>query len=364
MRITAGLRGGRKIWELDNDALRLTVMAGGGHIAALRLRRGPAVNPFWVPVWQTMDPWRYRRNDAKRYGVKLLAAICGHNLCLSAFGSPSPEEERAGLGNHGEAPVVRWRQRRKSVGAGRLSFTYGCRLPIAQMDFERTIGLRAGSTRIHVREQVRNLARRDVPFTMCEHVTFGPPFLERGVTLFDLPAGRSHTFPAVFGAVQRLKPDSEFRWPQGPGPKGTVDMRTLAARQKNSDFSAQLIDPRREQAWFSAVNPRQGLLIAYLWRRADFPWVGNWEENGARRAAPWAGTSLTRGMEFGNAPFPLGLRKAVEQGRLFGAPTYAWLPARSTVAMEFDILAQPVAPNCRGVKNIRLTGNRVEIEWV
>lgn len=363
MNISVEKRTGRKLWRMDNDRLSLDLMEGGGHIAGLELKDRPGVNPFWVPVWKTIDPWTYRPSDEKRYAARLLAAICGHNLCLGSFGEPSPEEARAGLGGHGEAPVVRWVLKKKTVSARGLSLTYGCRMPLVQMDLERTVTMHRNSAVVAVREKVKNLARRDVPFTMCEHVTLGPPFLDRGVTLFDMPATRSHTFPGVFGDSQRLKVDTDFVWPEGPGVRGRkVDMRQIDPTLKSSDFSTQLMDPRHEHAWFSAVNPRLGLLLAYVWKRADFPWVGNWEENFGRKSAPWNGKSLTRGMEFSNTPYPIGLRQSVSLGRLFGAPTYDWLPALGTRTLDFSIIAQPVDARCKGVAAIKPVGTAFEID--
>jgi hypothetical protein len=338
-------------------------MKGGGHLAGLRLRGGPAVNPYWVPVWRTIEPWAYRPADAKRYGIRLLACISGHNLCLHEFGDPSPEEQRAGLGCHGEAPVARWRALRKRVTRAGLEFVCGCELPIAQMRFERAIAMRRDRRVIRIRETVTNLARRDAPFTMCEHATFGPPFLERGVTVFDMSATRGHTFPGVFSDRPRLKRDTPFLWPEGPGLRGPVDLRLYETRFRSfSDFTTQLMDPRREDAWFSAVNPRLGLLVAYIWRRADFPWLGNWEENAARREAPWAGRSLTRGMEFANTPFPQSLRQAVDRARFQGQPTFRWLPARGHWTTSYSILAETVPAGCRGVGDVRAKGSGFAVD--
>lgn len=352
MKIQSMTQWGRRVVHLDNGAAELTIMLGGGHIADLRLRGGPAVNPFWVPVWKSLEPWRYRPSMAAHYGQKLLAAIFGHNLCLGNFGEPSPEEQKAGLGSHGEAPVARWRVLRRSTAGRMLKFAYGCDMPIAGMSMVRTITSRKNSSIFHVRETITNLARRDLPFTICEHVTFGPPFLEREVTIFDMPATKGHTFPGVFGQPQRLRMNAVFEWPAGPGERGPVDLRKIQ-RARNSDFSAQLIDPRRDLGWFSAVNPKLGLLVAYVWKRADFPWVGNWEENYARAAAPWNRKSLTRGMEFANGPFPESIREAVNRNRLFGTPTFAWLPARGTVGLNYFIIARSVPGGCKGVADIR-----------
>ena len=355
MRIAGCKFGSRRAWELDNGKLRLVMLQGGGHIASVALNGQPSVNPLWRPVWRGLEPWEYKARHEKKYGLKLQATIAGHNLCLGWFGEPSDEEAAAGMGCHGEASIVRWRLLGKKASKRGVSMTCGCEMPVAQMGFRRTLTSRAGSNIIHIKEQVRNLSRRDVPFTMCQHVTVGPPFLEKGVTLFDMPATKAHTFPDVFGDRQRLKTGKAFKWPDGPGARGeTVDMRLMDKRYRVSgDFSTQLMDPARSDAWFSAVNPKQGLMLAYAWKRDDFPWVGNWEENYGRKESPWNGKSLTRGMEFANTPFPVGLRRAVDMGEFLGEKTYRWLPAKGKYEVEYDIILEPVPPNCKGVADIR-----------
>lgn len=353
MRIRSTTMHNRQGWLIDNGVLQLFVMKGGGHIADLRLKGVEKINPFWAPPWKSIEPWDYdQKRDGSRYALKLLACIYGHNLCLSAFGDPSPEEEKCGITCHYEAPVARWSLIRKKITRRSILLEYGCKLPAAQMRFSRAVSMRAGSNIIRIRETIQNLARRDVPFTVCQHVTFGPPFVEPGVTAFDMPSRKGHTFPAKFGSPQRLKIDRGFKWPDGCGVKGKVDLR-FTGKNKYSDFFTNLIAPGRETAWFSAVNPRFGLLVAYAWRRSDYPWLGVWEENRGRQAAPWNGKALTRGMEFANAPFPLGLRKSVDLGRFFGEKTFAWLPARGKVIHEYSILAARVGRDSAGVADIR-----------
>lgn len=357
---------GRKTWRLDNDALTLTVMQGGGHFQSLALTADPSLNPFWTPHWKSMEPWRFQpKRHAAHYQIPLLAGICGHNICFAHFGDPSPEEAGAGLGTHGEAPVRRWNVERQNVSRRGVTFAYGCRLPIAEMTLTRRILMPRGSHVIHVRETVRNLTRRDVPFGLCQHVTFGAPFLEPGVTRFDMSATRGHTFPGTFGTPQRLRNDMVFAWPEGPGRNGKpVDLRTM--RQKpNSDFSAQMMDPARENAWFSAVNPGRKLLVAYVWKRSDFPWLGNWEENYARNERPWNGKTLARGMEFSTSPFPSGLQSAVAMNPFQGQPTYRWLPARGTLQVDYALMMMPVNPACKGVADITpCPGNQYQIDLI
>lgn len=363
MQIIKTIRFGREGWELRNDKLSLFLMSGGGHIAGLQLEERLPVNPYWIPDWKSIDPSAYRPQDAKRYGVKLLAGIAGHNLCLGMFGDPSSDEQKAGLGCHGEAPVARWRVLSRKVTTRRLVFQYGCILKIAQMRFTRTITLEAGSSIVRIRECVENLSRRDTPFTMCQHVTFGPPFVEPQVAIFDVPATKGHSFPGPFGKPQRLKQDAPFNWPYGSGINGKIDLR-FVGRAPYGDYTANLINPKQEHGWFSVINPKIGMLVAYVWQRADFPWLGIWEENHARKTSPWNGKSLTRGMEFSNSPFPEGLRNAVERGRFQGQPTYRWLPALGRVRYDYSILACPVEADCKGVAAITPNGKTYGIDLI
>src|SRR6185295_14300075 len=102
---------GRRAAIVENDDLRVTVLAEGGHIAEIFDKRS-RINPLWTPPWSSIEPSTYARPECSRYGTgsdaKLLAGIMGHNLCVDIFGGPSDDEAAAGLTAHGEAPVVRY----------------------------------------------------------------------------------------------------------------------------------------------------------------------------------------------------------------------------------------------------------------
>jgi hypothetical protein len=112
-------------------------------------------------------------------------------------------------------------------------------------------------------------------------------------------------------------------------------------RAKSGAYSAHLMDPSREEAWFAAFNPKARLALAYIWRQSDFPWMGIWEENQLRAGAPWNSQSQTRGMEFGASPFPESRRAMISRGQLFGVPGYRWIPARRKVTVEYRALLMP-----------------------
>ncbi|MFI5093899.1 MAG: hypothetical protein ACHQIK_10705 [Candidatus Acidiferrales bacterium] len=140
---------------------------------------------------------------------RLLSGIMGHSLCLDIFGGPSPEETTAGITPHGEGSVAPYQI---SESNGELAMR--ANFPLAQLRFERRIELRSRAVRI--RERVENLTAFDRPIGWTQHVTLGPPFLERGATQFRSSATRSKVFESEFGSHAYLKRGAVFDWPMAP----------------------------------------------------------------------------------------------------------------------------------------------------
>jgi hypothetical protein len=330
----------RRATSVENDALRVTVLHEGGHIAEI-LDKRTGINPLWIPPWTSIEPSTYNSKRHAEYGrdadAPLLAGIMGHNLCLDIFGGPSAEEAAAGMPVHGETSTARFDV---AVRDGQIAMS--AVLPAAQLRVERRIALADRTVRIH--ERVENLSDADRPVGWTQHVTLGPPFLEKGRTEFRASATRSKVFEGVFGPDDYLEPGAEFAWPLAPlAAGGHADLRVYADVPRSGAYTAHLMDTSRDDAFFVAYSPSAGLAFGYVWRRADFPWLGIWEENHSRTAPPWNAHTLTRGMEFGVSPMPETRRQMIERGRLFDTPTFRWIPARTRVEVEYFAVLRPAA---------------------
>src|ERR1700691_452304 len=303
---------GRRATSIENELVRVTVLHEGGHIAEI-LDKESGVNPLWTPPWESIEPSTYEARKHPEYGAdaesKLLSGIMGHNLCMDIFGGPSREEAAAGLTVHGEASVAVY-----EVTAADGELTQRTRLPQAQLRVERRIVL-AGRA-VEIIEAVENEAITDRPIAWSEHVTLGPPFLEKGATEFRAPVTQSRVLE-----------------------EGCGDFACYTDAPVSGGFTTHLLDPARDTAFFVAWSPRSRLALAYVWRRVDFPWLGVWEENNRRRGAPWNGRTLTRGMEFGASPVAETRRQMIERGSLFGVPAFRWIPARTRVEVRYRALA-------------------------
>jgi hypothetical protein len=340
----------------------VSLLEGGGHICELILNNVPWVNPLWKPPWTTIDPDQYTPARHRRaYGAapdgKLLAGIAGHNLSFDHFGPPSKEETAAGLWTHGEAPCMRWKMKQETGRRGR-ELNCSCVLAKAQISFTRTITVDEDNPVVYCEERAENLGCYDRPISWNEHVTFGPPFLDTNSTIFDMSATQSKVCPPGYSERIFLQSDSEFVWPHALTKHGKLhDLRTMP-NHRYGHYTAQLLDPSLETGFVSACNPRQRLLVIYAFRRADFPWVGNWEEHNNRTTPPWKGKTFCRGMEFSTTPFAIPRRETIEQGSLFGQKTYRWLPAKSNSTVRYVIMLFHTPEQFAGVSQVTFAGGR------
>jgi len=331
----------RRAHSIENEHLRVIVTVEGGHIASIE-DKSSGVNPLWTPPWPSIEPSAYDPQRHPEYGhdaeSKLLSGILGHNLCLDLFGGPSPEEAAAGITVHGEAPVSLYEI--ESSGELLVQRTV---LPVAQLTFERRIRLAPGSRRLEIGERVENLSALDRPIAWTQHVTLGPPFLEKGRTEFRTSAAKSKVIEYDFtGGHSPLRAGAEFYWPNAPGAAGgVVSLETYTALPVSGGFTTHLMEQDRESAYFLAWSPASRLAFGYTWSPKDFPWLGIWDENHCRQNSPWSGKTLTRGFEFGVSPFPETRRAMISRGHLFGVPAFRWLAARSIAEVRYSAFLEP-----------------------
>jgi hypothetical protein len=329
---------GRRAVSVENDQLRVTVLVEGGHFAEV-LDKTTGINPLWTPPWPSIEPSTFDPAEhTASYGAgsdgKLLAGIMGHNLCLDIFGGPSDDEAAAGWTAHGEGSIAPY-----EIAVSDRTLTLHASLPLAQAHVERRVELRTRAIRVD--ERVESRSAFDRPIGWTQHVTLGPPFLEKGRTQFRASATRSRAFEGTFGSADYLAPGACFEWPTAPRIGGGVaDLRVFTSEPVSSAYTAHLMDGALDHAFFVAFSPAARLAFGYVWKPADFPWLGIWEENHSRAAAPWLGEALTRGMEFGVSPFPESRRAMVDRGRMFDTPTYRWLPANGALEATYWIVLQ------------------------
>jgi len=345
----------REVWQIESPQLRVTIAQVGGHIAEVVLKGKHEINPLWVQTRPTIEPTQYmREKHEKLYGggpaAKLLSGLVGHNLCFPYWGDPSSSEYQAGMTFHGETGIVRWHRIGERQAGSRQQLSITADLPESRTRFTRIISLTAGEPVVYFENRAENLSALDRPVGWCEHVTVGPPFLKKGVTLFDASLTRG----------RNLGDSSEktFDWPTGQA-ETAIHLRTVRDVERSGYVTNFLVDPKEEFGYFTAVNPEQRLLFGYLFRRTEFPWLNVWEANQA--ATNEQPAMLTRGLEFSNTPTHGSLRAMVAVPRLWDVPAYEWLNARAGLVKKFCAFSAEVPERFKGVQEIRIKDKALEI---
>lgn len=361
---------GRKAYVLENGKIRVSALRGGGHLAEIRFKTGDPkrdINPMRVPHYPTIEPYEYqpRRHDAV-YGSDssrwLMSGYMGHLLCFPTFGASSPEEARNNVGDHGEAPIVEWKQQKVETGPDAVKLWYAADLPATQFRVERAITLPADESVVYVEEWIENLAAFDRPINWVQHATFGPPFIVPGRNFLDAPAGKGQVFDWET-ARSSLRPGTPIEWPEGMSVSGQhVKLREFQPLAHKGTYYALLLDRGRQKSYFTLYTSGFPTLIGYLFPTADDPWLGDWQENQSATERPWDGKVIARGLEFGTSPMPEGLRKSVERGTMFGVPTYRWIAGRQRLKTSFVVFLAEIGPNFAGVADVRVERGRILIE--
>ena len=95
----------------------------------------------------------------------------------------------------------------------------------------------------------------------------------------------------------------------------------------------------------AATNASQELLIGYIFRTADYPWLNIWRH-------VQDGKPLARGLEFGTSglhqPFPV----LVSKPRILGRPTFAYLDAGESATRVYTAFLMKVPRDFTGVNQV------------
>ena len=318
-----------KSFVLANNKISVTIDAIGARLARVILKDGPPMNPL---------------------------ASMGHFLALDGFGAPSDAESAAGMPFHGEASHQAFRIVRDDSAGNAHRVTMQANLPLAQESFTRTAEIVEGENLVYITSVLESLLSVDRPVSWAEHATIGPPFLEKGKVVVDMPAANCRVRPYKPGGIPgHLINGKDFTWPMAPvNGGGEADIRQIPVDHNWLDLASCQMDPSRKLAFVTALHLEKHLLYGYVFRRDDFPWVMSWMNfTGDNRAA--------RGMELSSQPFDISHRDTVSMNPLFGAPTFRWLPAKSKIETRFLLFYTIVPEGFTRIDNVTLGEGKLTI---
>jgi hypothetical protein len=354
---------------LSNGRLELTVLTQGAGIASLVMTdKAERFSPLWNPIRLARETGR---SDYQFTGM------FGHFPCVDGFGQPSAEERAAGLPQHGEAHVTKFKV---TQDQGSNSFTLSATFPIVQETFTRTFRMVPGENVVYVDSQLENLLGFDRPVNWAEHATVSAPYVAAGKMMVFQSGMRSQNRPAAAGQAGQtgrggapattanqgrgnapgngrpLESGKDFTWPMAPGANGiTVDMSSIPDNVPAGDHTTTLLDPTRRLEWLATLNTEKGLIYGYVIRREDYPWIQHW---GNYPSLP----GLVRGLEFGTQPYDVSRREVISKNSMFDTLMYRWLPAKSKIESHFVIFYARVPEGFRKVDEVTLEHGQITVE--
>jgi hypothetical protein len=315
---------------LTNEAASLTLDAHGGSLVGFRLRALPEVNTL---SWQSSPqaPGVYK----------------GHFLCLDRWGPPSTAEQERGMSYHGEASQVAWTMLQPCA----LALQSSAKLPMAGLTVKRDCLLARTGAAFALRERVCNDNQLGRIYNMVQHPTIAPPFLAPD-TVVDCNGERGFSQPPASPAViQELKSS----WPQACSTDSSlVDLRRSCVTGPDPAVASFLVSAESSHGWVTAATPSRGLLLGYVWSRADYPWIHMWRHI-------VQGDMIARGLEFGTAalhqPFPVLARAP----QIAGQPLFAYLDAGEEVSRSCVGFLLAVPADYRGTASVVVAASSSEL---
>lgn len=339
---------GRPATIVENDKITLTVLNKGGAFASLLLKEdSEKMDPMWNPARLARET-----GGPPRFGDSI-----GHFVCVDGFGPTSKEEAAAGFQGHGEAHRQPWEQVAASKQGGVLRIEWKTTLPIVQEAFRRKLEIVDGEPVVYVDSELESLLAFDRPVNWAEHGTIGAPFLAPEKTLVYASVGQCQTRPQVRPSPSHtLASGKDFTYPDAPLLSGGMrNLRPVPNPPNSMDHTGCAFDPARRLVFVAALRPDKNLAFGYLLRREEYPWLQEWLN------FPPSG-ALSRGLEFGTQPFDVPRRETIDMGRMFGVPTFRWLPAKSTISTRFLMFYVRTPQGFSQIDDVRLEGGRLVIE--
>ena len=313
---------------LENAGGFVTIDPAGGSIIGFQQSPG-AINPF---TWDSNDS-----------ADDLSPRARGHFICLDRWGPPSPAEAARGMPKHGESIGTHWTVDQSTPDSATLT----AHLPLARFDVARRFQLGGGGTVLWVEEAVTNTDALGRIYNFVQHPTIGPPFLDE-TTLVDCNGTRG-----FFQGNPLPHPESAaVTWPTGRFADGReIDLRRIDESEIPSVMSYLVTD---EFGWITAVHPKSGLMLGFVWRAADQPWINLWQA--VVDGLPWA-----RGLEFGTSGLHHPPAELVKKGRIFDAPLYRFIDAGETQTYRYATFLVNVPRGFAGVERIHFRGAKLLI---
>jgi hypothetical protein len=320
-----------EIVELENDLLKISILAGRGADLAELTYKPKNFNL----AWQTSTGWPTKKtpvNHPADVDSFLNGYPGGWQSVFPNGGAPS-KYKGIEFGQHDEVSMLSWDYEIVKDHEEEISIKFTTFTQKVKFKYEKTFSLRKGEAIVFLDEKVTNLVDGTNEAMWGNHISFGEPFIDEFSRIEIDASTRVIPHPEAISSVgRRVGLQNEFKWPMAYGENGEViDFSRIPAKNTMSEI---LYLHGFTNACYLVTSPTQGLAARVTWDRTNFPYLWFWQEFGGANEYPWFGKHFNIGLEpFSSYPTN-GLAEAVSNGSaLVFAPF-----EEKTSSLKFEVL--------------------------
>lgn len=290
----------RKEIILHNSSSRLQIALDGGAITNFHLT-ADNLNPLTFRFSKEQMPERNRNG----------AAYQGHFLCLGRWGEPSAGEKLAGLPDHGQFANQEWLS---DDSSSTYVHMYANSKPEG-LSIDRKIELHPEQAIYVCTETVQNSTPLGKIYNMVQHPTIAAPFLNQETLVYCNAEKGFH-----FLHHKEIEQFSSI-WPMAKISDQTeTDIRNSLSSE--TSVHSFVVSPADEWGWIVTWSPASELLLGYIWKKSDYPWINLWRDY-------CDGMIRYRGLEFGTSGVHQPFVEIMNSGNyeVFGQRTFDYIDA-------------------------------------
>ncbi len=323
------------IVSLGNAVSEVSFSQWGGALVSFHLKND-SVNPFTWSLQQADMPENNKNG----------APFRGHFICTGRWGGPTPGEIKSGIPHNGEPSNVWWLLKEKTT----RSIVMECNAKLEGFGLEREVVLSAEATLFKVTETFRNNLNIARNLPIVQHATLAAPFLD---TLVTIQSNATRGFNQNYVPDNFLKYESEWPYLLTDTLGKAIDLR----RSNYQDSFVGTFIITDSIGWVTAYNPKYKLLLGYVWKTKDYPWLHIW--HGTKD-----GKLTAKGLEFGTTG--LGDTSPLEQRFLlnfYGVTNLNYVDANTSVNKSYICFLLNLDDNIKEIKGIIMKPENLTLQF-
>jgi hypothetical protein len=290
-RLTEYLYRGLRTVTLENDLLRITVLADKGSDILEFLYKPLDVDFMWRSPWGVRNPATFVATSHTRGSSFMDYYEGGWQDCLPTAGSPC-EYQGMPFGAHGETPTIPWDYAITEDTPERVAVRFSTRTYRTPFHVEKELSLERGKGVLSIRERVTNEGRVPMHLMWGHHPALGAPFIDDSCVI-AIPGAEVHC--TRLSKNTRLV-EGVHEWPLVPGREGgSVDLSRVASIEADTVDTLRLGNLR--EGWFAVTNTARKVGFGMAWPLKVFPSIWFWQVYGGAYGPPWYGRTYTVALE-------------------------------------------------------------------